>query len=165
MDGALGEVFDNALVCQRHIFDRGIVRQHRDDHLSMTGICNAACLVCTQFEERVSLLGAAVEHGDIMSGLHEVRRHRRAHPTQADESSLHLFSSVVVSAEDRCRGAMNSGPTGSVIVSLRMRSILARVAAPSDQPVPPSTASNWSGWRPPQSATLMPWSSIQRTAR
>src|SRR3979490_150124 len=165
MDGALGEVFDNAVVCQRHIFDRAIVGKHRDDHLSMTGISNAACLVCTQFEERVTLLGAAVEHGDIMSGRDEVRRHRRAHPATPDESSLHLFNSVVVSGEDRCRGAMNSGPTGSVIVSLRMRSILARVAAPSDQPVTPSAACNWSGWRPPQSATLTPWSSIQRTAR
>ena len=75
-----------------------------------------------------------------------------------------FFDSVVLSRQARCRGAMNSGPTGSVIASLRMRSILARVAAPSYQPATPSAASIWSGWRAPQSATLMPWSSIQRTA-
>lgn len=36
--------------------------------------------------------------------------------------------------QDRCNGAMNSGPTGSVIVSLRMRSILASASASSVHP-------------------------------
>src|SRR5437764_2788162 len=91
MDGALGEVLDDAVLCQRHISDRGIVGKDRDDQLSMTGISNAACLACTQFEQRATLLVAAVEHGDIMCGSHEVRRHRRTHAAQADESNLHLL--------------------------------------------------------------------------
>src|SRR5207248_9034093 len=73
MDGALGEALDNAVLCQRYIGDRGIVRKHRDNHLSMTGISNAACLVCTQFEQRATLLGVAVEHGDIMSDRKSTR--------------------------------------------------------------------------------------------
>src|SRR3984893_7080197 len=113
MDGALGEGLDNAVLCQCHISDRSIVRKHRDNHLSMTSISNAVGLVCTQFEERAALLGAAVEHRGIMSGLHEVRRHRRAHLAQPDESDLHFFNSVVLSRQDRCKGAMTSGPTGS----------------------------------------------------
>src|SRR5207248_11320392 len=70
---SLGEALDNAVLCQRYIGDRGIVRKHRDNHLSMTGISNAACLVCTQFEQRATLLGVAVEHGDIMSDRKSTR--------------------------------------------------------------------------------------------
>jgi len=39
------------------------------------------------------------------------------------------------------------------------------LASLSDQPATPSAACTCSGCRPPQSATLMPWSSIQRTAK
>jgi hypothetical protein len=35
-----------------------------------------------------------------MSRLYEVRRHRRAHAAQSDESSLHIFNSVVLSRQD-----------------------------------------------------------------
>ena len=108
MDSAPGEALDDAVLRQRHIGKRGIVREHRDDHLSMTGISNAACLACTQFEQRAPLLEAAVEHGDIVSGSHEVRRHRRTHAAQTDESNLHCLKSVVMIRRDRCTGSMNS---------------------------------------------------------
>jgi hypothetical protein len=45
----------------------------------------------------------------------------------------------------RSGGAMNSGPTGSWMVSRRMRSISAMVEASSAQPVTSSTGCNWSG--------------------
>ncbi len=60
---------------------------------------------------------------------------------------------------------MNSGPMGSTTAVSTMRSIIWRSASSSDQPATPSAACTWSGCRPPQSATLIPWSSIQRTAR
>src|SRR6266850_844242 len=95
----------------------------------------------TQFEERGTPVRAAIEYGDIVSRLHEVRRHGRTHVTQSDESDFHGVISVMPLV-DRCSGAMNSGPTGSVIVSLRMRSILASAAASSDHPATPRVARN-----------------------
>src|SRR5437588_13086900 len=68
-------------------------------------------------------------------------------------------------ATPRDGGAMNSGPTGSVMVSRRISSILAISVASSDQPVTSSTGRNCSGWRAPHKAVVMPWSSIQRIAR
>src|SRR5207244_4400772 len=62
-------------------------------------------------------------------------------------------------------GAMNSGPTGSVIRSRSTRSISALTSASSDQPFTSATGASWLGWRAPHSAVVMPWSSIQRTAR
>ena len=41
--------------------------------------------------------------------------------------------------------AMNSGPTGSVMVSRRIRSISVLAEASSDQPITSSTGCNWSG--------------------
>jgi len=65
----------------------------------------------------------------------------------------------------RAGGAMNSGPIGAGIVARRMRSISALAGASSDHPLTSSTGSNWPGRRAPQSAVVIPWSSIQRTAR
>ena len=59
---------------------------------------------------------------------------------------------------------MNSGPTGSVIVSLRILSISLRSPSVSAHPMASSTASSWEGCLAPQSATSTPWSRIQRVA-
>jgi hypothetical protein len=48
---------------------------------------------------------------------------------------------------------------------LRSTDVCSRCAPSSDQLCTPSAASSCSGGRPPQRATLMLWSSIQRTAR
>jgi hypothetical protein len=46
---------------------------------------------------------------------------------------------------------MNSGPIGSLIVALRMRSISALAGASSHHPLTSSTGCSWPGWRaPPQ---------------
>src|ERR1700738_1216007 len=49
-------------------------------------------------------------------------------------------------------GAMNSGPTGSVMVSRKIRSISALAEVSSDQPTTPSTGCSGGGWRAPHSA-------------
>src|SRR5580704_12164871 len=56
----------------------------------------------------------------------------------------------------RAGGAMNSGPTGSVIVSRRIRSISALAEASSRQPVTSSTGCSCSGCRAPHSAVVIP---------
>src|SRR5215472_16937977 len=56
----------------------------------------------------------------------------------------------------RAGGAMNSGPTGSLIVAARMRSISALARASRCQPLTSSTGSSWPGWRAPHSAVVMP---------
>ena len=84
------------------------------------GIGDTGCLVRTQLEERTTLCGAAVEHGDIVSGLHEVCRHRRAHVAQSNESGLHVVSSV----------GRSSG-------SLRGSMLTARVFLPGYEPLSP----------------------------
>src|SRR2546421_676204 len=58
-------------------------------------------------------------------------------------------------------GAMNSGPTGSVIRSRSTRSISALTSASSDQPLTSAAGASWLGWRAPHSAVVTPWSSIQ----
>ena len=45
----------------------------------------------------------------------------------------------------RAGGVMKSGPTGSVIVTARMRSTSALAAASSDQPLTSSTGCSWPG--------------------
>src|SRR6202011_4305172 len=112
---------DNAPVWECDISDCGVVCKHGHNQLPATGVCNGARRMSAQLDERAQFLGAPVERRDIMSGLQEIRCHCRAHAAQPDKSDLHSVNSVIfASAQDRCRGAMNSGPTGSVIVSLRM---------------------------------------------
>src|ERR1700730_3158967 len=120
MDRASGEVSDDAVVPQRDVSDRRVVREHRDNHVAAAGIGDTGCLVRTQLEERTTLCGAAVEHGDIVSGLHEVCRHRRAHVAQSNESSLHVVISV----------GRSSG-------SLRGTMLTARVFLPGYEPLSP----------------------------
>ena len=114
MDCALRQAADDAAVRERHRHEGVIVREHGDDHFAAARIGNVGCLVCTELEQRATLLGAAVEHGDIVSGLDEVGGHGRAHVAQADESDLHAVTSALWCVA-RCGGAMNSGPMGSVI--------------------------------------------------
>src|SRR3977135_3803073 len=93
MDRASGEVSDDAVVPQRDVSARRGVRDDGDNRIAAAGIGDTGCLVRTQLEERTALCGAAVEHGDIVSGLHEVCRHRRAQVAQSNESSLHVVIS------------------------------------------------------------------------
>src|SRR5260370_37779839 len=98
MDRAAGEVADDAVVTKLDVSDRRVGREHRDNHVAAASIGDTGCLVRTQLEERTTFCGAAVEHGDIVSGLHEVCRHRRAHAAQSNESSLHVVISVARSS-------------------------------------------------------------------
>src|SRR5258708_15582714 len=61
----------------------------------------------------------------------------------------------------RAGGAMNSGPTGSVMVSRRIRSISAFAEASSDHPITSSTGRSRSAWRAPHNAVVMSRSCIQ----
>src|ERR1700722_8486024 len=58
--------------------------------------------------------------------------------------------------EARAGGAINSGPTGSVMVSPRISSISALGEAPSRQPGPALTGSSWPGCRAPHNAVVIP---------
>jgi hypothetical protein len=49
---------------------------------------------------------------------------------------------------------MNSGPTGSLMVAARMRSISAIAGASSHHPFTSSTGCSWAGWRAPGSPLL-----------
>jgi hypothetical protein len=89
MDRALREVCDDAIGRECNVRNRPIVGEHGGDHFTAAGIGNASGFARSQFEERTALFGAAVEHGDIVSGLHKVRRHGRAHTAESDESSFH----------------------------------------------------------------------------
>src|SRR5260370_4130670 len=60
-------------------------------------------------------------------------------------------------------GAMNSGPTGSAIVSRKMRSISARAAVSSDHPKTSSIDCNCPGWRAPHNPVAPPSSTTQPT--
>src|SRR5260370_4095274 len=75
--------------------------------------------------------------------------------------SEHMFHAAML----RAAGAMNSGPTGLVTVSRRIRSISALAAAASCHPATSLTGCTCEGWRAPRRARVMPSSSIQRTAR
>src|ERR1700719_4661573 len=94
MDRASGEASDDAVVPQRDVSDRRVARGHRVNNIAAAGFGVTGCLARTQLEERTTLCGAAVEHGDMVSALHEVCRHRRAHVAQSNESGLHVVSSV-----------------------------------------------------------------------
>jgi hypothetical protein len=59
-------------------------------------------------------------------------------------------------AKLRAAGAMNSGPTGSVTLAARMRSISALAGASSNQPPTSSTGCSWAGWRAPHKAVVTP---------
>jgi hypothetical protein len=59
-------------------------------------------------------------------------------------------------AKARAGGAMNSGPTGSLMVAARMRSISAIAGASSHHPFTSSTGCSWAGWRAPHKALVMP---------
>ena len=63
--------------------------------------------------------------------------------------------------QDRVDGAMNSGPTGSVMVSSRIWSVLALAEASSDHPLPRRAATDRDA-ECPRGAEVMPWSTIQR---
>src|ERR1022692_597835 len=140
MDRTLGKAGDQAIVGERNVRDRGIVGKHRDHHLAVTSPSNIASLVRTQLYQRAASTGAAVEYGNVVSGRHQVARHGRAHMAQSNESSLHVEISLGAGCQDRAGGAMNSGPMGSTIAALRIRSIFAWVVASSDQPCTPSAA-------------------------
>src|SRR5262249_6055321 len=66
------------------------------------------------------------------------------------------FSLLIHAAMLRVGGAMNSGPTGSLIVAARMRSISALAGASRCQPLTSPTGSSWPGWRAPHSAVVTP---------
>jgi hypothetical protein len=89
MDRASTEFSDDAVVGQRDLNSRRIVREHGDDRLTSAGVRDAGRLVCTQLEERAALFGIAVEDGDIVSSLHQIRRHRRSHLPEAYKSNFH----------------------------------------------------------------------------
>ena len=65
-------------------------------------------------------------------------------------------SAPIHAAMLRAGGAMNSGPTGSLIVAARMRSISALAGASRRQPLTSSTGCSWPGWRAPHSAVVTP---------
>ncbi len=90
MDRALAKLADDAAVGQRDIAHRRIVRKHGDDRRLAACVCNAGGLTSPEFEERAALFRVAVEHGDIVSGLDEICRHRRPHSAQPDKSNLHV---------------------------------------------------------------------------
>ena len=119
MNRSLGEIGGDAILGQCDLRGRCVVREHRDHYLALASIDNTDSLVRTQLEQSATFLGTAIEHGDIVSSLHEVRRHGRAHVAQPDKSNFHIAISVSASW-GRCGGAMNSGPMGFVIASPRM---------------------------------------------
>jgi len=51
---------------------------------------------------------------------------------------------------------MNSGPTGSVIVSRTIRDISSRACESSAQPSKLAMVDNWWGWRAPHKAAVTP---------
>src|SRR5258708_6305233 len=82
---------------RRGVAARRIVRKHRDDRLPIACPGDAGGLVGAEFEERAALFGIAIEHGDIVSSLDEICRHRRSHSAQPDKSSFHVVSPQVSS--------------------------------------------------------------------
>jgi hypothetical protein len=50
--------------------------------------------VGAEFDERAASAGRAIEYADIVSGFYEVSRHRRAHPSESDESKFHIVISL-----------------------------------------------------------------------
>src|SRR5262249_28245187 len=81
---------------------------------------------------------------------------------RADRLPLSL---LIHAATLRAGGAMNSGPTGSLIVAARMRSTSALAGASRCQPLTSSTGSSWPGEAAPPRAVGTASSSNQRTAR
>jgi hypothetical protein len=56
----------------------------------VTGIGNVLGLMSAECYQRIGFTGTAVEYGDIVSGLQQISRHRRAHVPQSDESNFHI---------------------------------------------------------------------------
>ncbi len=87
---------------------------------------------------------------DIGSSTVTARRlHSRKLGTNASDFSSRPLP--VVPCPLRDAGAMNSGPTGSLTDSRRIRSISDLAPASSRQPATSPTGSSWLGWRAPQS--------------
>src|SRR5262245_64640003 len=82
MNRPLWEACDYTVVCEHHLSSRRVVRKHRDNHLAVASIGNPGCPARAHVNERVTLAGGTVEHGDIVSGLYQVTRQSRAHTAQ-----------------------------------------------------------------------------------
>ncbi len=98
MNRAAGKGADDAVTRQSDLPERGIVCEHGDDRFrGVACIGNPDRCMRAQLQQLIAFCRAAIEHGDIVSGLHQVCSHRRAHVAQPDESNLHLMISVVAS--------------------------------------------------------------------
>ena len=131
---------DQAVFAKSNVRCRIVMREHRDDRFAVARIGKIGRLARTELEQRAASSGRPIEYGDIVSRSHEIGRHRRPHAAKSNESQLHVDSFESMVDWERGGGAMNSGPTGSLMTVFTIRSISARSTELSDQPVTPNAA-------------------------
>src|SRR5580658_5227532 len=141
MNRAFVQMSDDAAFTQSDLGCRIVIRQHGDQHFPVARFGKIGRLARTELGERAAFSRSAIEDTDIVSGFDEVGCHRASHVTKTNESDFHRVFRVSCHYA-RCKGAMNSGPTGSVIAVFTMRSISARSAALSDQPATSTAGSS-----------------------
>jgi len=97
-DGAVGDVHGaarqgagDAIGCEDHLLDGGIVGQHAHDGFAIAagigrGIGDARAFL----GEGLRFFARAVVDGELVAGAEQVARHSRAHVSESDKSDLHV---------------------------------------------------------------------------
>ncbi len=89
MDSAASQPLSQAAGAQRHVLQRGIVRDHRDhDSARWRRVARALDARRSHRDQRLRLRRGAIVDAQLVSGGDEVGRHRRAHRAQSDKSDF-----------------------------------------------------------------------------
>ncbi len=92
VDGARAQRARNAVLTERDIANGVVIGKHGDDHFAIrASLGHSGRLPSPELHKGCSLLCAAVEHRDLVPGLHEIGCHARTHLAESDEADLHVM--------------------------------------------------------------------------
>jgi hypothetical protein len=90
--GAAFQVPGKTSVVLHHAADHVAIRQHRDDELRIAEVRRCFGSTATvRAREACNPARVRVVHGHLVTALHEVARHRRAHVANTDEADAHGY--------------------------------------------------------------------------